>query len=250
MLALVGVAICLIYAAGLFALSHHLGVKYTDILESEDNIKRGLLAPVGFMASILLLVTVLGGWLPNVFHPSQTAHYGWMWIVPIIVAVSSVARFWFARWSAFSVRSIVYLIVSVLLVGFSEELLTRGVLVYFVQRTGASSLIIMLVSSVVFGLLHSINYFNGQDGKTTRLQVLLTSIMGLVFYIALIVSGTLWLPIALHALFDLSLMAQGGKLNKSERKQQPWEALMILALYLATFAAVVGVAILSFGGRA
>lgn len=245
--AIAGVMFCFLYGFGLFAIAHHLGVKYTDILDSEENIKNGVLVPVGFMSAVLFAITVVSGWLPLVFRPAQTAHYNWMWIVPAIMLLSSLLRFKFARWSLFSIKARLYMLVGVLLVGFSEELLTRGILVYFTQRAGASQAIVMLVSAIVFGVLHGMNYFNGQDAKTTRLQIFLTAEMGLAFYISLIVSGTLWLPIFLHALFDLSLMVQGGKFNKNERKPQQWELGLTGAMYLSTVIAAIGVGVISWG---
>ena len=53
------------------------------------------------------------------------------------------------------------------------------------------------------------NYFNGQDIKKTSIQVAGTILMGLNFYIILVISGTLWAPILAHFLYDLSIFLLG-----------------------------------------
>ena len=54
--------------------------------------------------------------------------------------------------------------------------------------------------------------------------------MGLALFAALAVSGTLWLPIVLHFLFDFSLVVQ-GQMNKTDERQGTVETGLILLTY-------------------
>lgn len=206
---LLGTLIALTYGMVLFGLIKLGGVKYTEITKTTANIKNGILMPVGIATIALIAVSALNGWLMPAMTPAVRNAEPWMWVVPGAILLGIIVRLSKAKWQGFSPRGILYLLVGISLVGISEELLTRGLVVHFFTQSGIPQYAIMLGSSVLFGLLHGMNYFNGQDRKTTISQMIFTSIMGMALYTSLIVSGTLWVPIALHMLFDVSLLAFG-----------------------------------------
>lgn len=80
-------------------------------------------------------------------------------------------------------------------VGFCEELLYRGFLIPYIEAFSNKGVAVLL-SSVFFGLSHA--YYQGWD------RALSTGGMGIVFAGLYIFSGSLWLPIILHAFMDMN----------------------------------------------
>lgn len=235
-----GILICAIYSIVLFTLMKLFGVKYTEITKSTTSIKKGIFLPVGMAGGALTLVVHATGILPSLFTPpsGSTSEY-WMWIVPVAIIVGSLVRFKDSRWRLFTPAGIVYLIVGALFAGFSEELLTRGLLVHIISQAAVPQVVVMLGSSVIFGLLHGMNYFNGQDRKTTISQMVVGGIMGMSLYVSYIVSGSLWVPILLHALFDISILSYGTQPDDIDRKPSSLELAATLVFYTATFVVLI-----------
>ena len=211
------ILICTIYVLLLLGLAKLFGVKYTDIIKNTDNIKRGIVFPIGIASYLLLIFAVYYGWLPDVlsFDPRVTNPI--LLLIPFATIVSIVARFSKMKLNSFDRTGIILLVMGTLIIGFSEELLVRGIAVHALQKDGYSIVVIGILSSLIFGLLHFMNFFNGQDIKKTTIQVGGTILMGLNFYIILVITGTLWAPIVVHFLYDLSIFALGPdpKLEKS-----------------------------------
>ena len=211
------IIICAVYVTMLFVLTKFFGVKYTDIIKNTGNIKKGIVLPVGIATALLTMYAFAFDWLPEVLSFSPRLEQPILWLVPLVAIVGIIARFTVFNAKAFDRRGILLLGVGTLLVGFSEELLVRGIAVGALQKAGYSVLITGIASSLIFGLLHFMNYFTGQDIKKTSIQVAGTIGMGLNFYITLVISGSLWLPIIAHALYDLSIMLMGPEPKIDEK---------------------------------
>jgi membrane protease YdiL (CAAX protease family) len=95
--------------------------------------------------------------------------------------------------------------------GIVEELLYRGfvlwVLVQWMPLWPA-----VLLSSLAFGLAHS---YQGAGG------MLRTGLIGLLFAVLFVASGSIWLPMLLHALFDI---VQGVQIRELFRESKPGES--------------------------
>jgi membrane protease YdiL (CAAX protease family) len=200
-----------IYLALLFLFTKIFGIKYTEIINNNENIKKGIIYPVGIATIFLTVYALIFNWLPEVFSFSPTVNQPILWLVPFAIFVGIVARFLKLNKKAFQKNGFILLAIATLIVGFSEELLVRGIAVNSLLNSGYSVLLTGIISSFIFGLLHFINYFNGQDIKKTTVQVIGTILMGLNFYIIFIITGSLWAPIIFHFLFDFSILAMGNK---------------------------------------
>ncbi|MEO5678677.1 MAG: CPBP family intramembrane glutamic endopeptidase [Acidimicrobiales bacterium] len=91
-----------------------------------------------------------------------------------------------------------------LAVGLEEELWTRGLVLESLRWRGTT--VAVVVSSLWFGLLHSLNLLSGQPASATLAQMGFATAFGLAVGAVRVRVGTLWLPIALHALYDLGLL--------------------------------------------
>lgn len=99
------------------------------------------------------------------------------------------------------------------MVGFCEETLTRGVMLYGLSRYGP--LIAGLVSAAIFGAFHSFNYLEGIPVSYLVSQVITAVLLGLMFAALRLRMLTLWPLIAAHALVDLPGILEGYPLNVS-----------------------------------
>ena len=211
--------ITFIYVTILTLIMKRSGVKYTDILDNERTFLRGLLIPVAISTTLLTVYAWLAGWLPRVFVDEQPIDDMWLLIIPAGLLATIVWRLFHGNWNKYGRRGLIYLIIGTLLVGFSEELLMRGIFVQALQDDGYAAIIVALMSSIVFGVIHGTNALNGQAIKLTIQQIILTAIYGVMMYMILRVTGTLWAPILFHFLYDLSLMLVMTTMNKTDGRK-------------------------------
>ena len=227
---LVAIAACVVYGVVLIFLQKLSGVPYTDLASSESTMRRGALVPVAIAATALVAILALTGRLTEAFTYAPRSEALLLWAVPAVMLAGAVVRLARTDWSAATGRFLIVAFVTSALVGLSEELLVRGYLVDALQGQGLATVWVAVVSSVVFGIIHGLNGLNGQDAQTTVLQVVLSTLLGLGLFASLAVSGSLWLPIALHALFDFSLLAQGKIADRDQTRRI--DAVLVAATYL------------------
>lgn len=99
---------------------------------------------------------------------------------------------------------ILFVIINTLMVGLSEEFMFRGVL-FRALRSRLYLWPAILLTSVLFGGVHIFNVFiTGQLVDATA-QALSAMMSGLIFIALLLRTGSLWVPILYHALFDMSI---------------------------------------------
>lgn len=91
--------------------------------------------------------------------------------------------------------------VSMILVGFLEEVIMRGYLFEALRKDSLKEAV--LITSLTFGIGHIVNLFTGQTTLSTLLQVGYALAIGLVFALVLVKTGSLWPCIFIHSLMDL-----------------------------------------------
>ena len=228
-----------LYIIVLLAITKYFGVKYTEILKNTETIKKGLLLPVVTGTILLTLYAIYFDWIPDVFSYYPRIQNIILWSVPILLVISIVSHFKRASINKFTKKGLLYLFSGTLFVGFSEELLVRGIVVGSLIDSGYGVMLAGLLSSVIFGTLHFVNYFNGQDIKVTSVQVFGTTLMGINFYVLYIISGTLWIPIIFHFLYDLSILLIGADLNKLSGKESKLELYTNLGLHISAIISLI-----------
>lgn len=231
------ILLCAVYVGILFLLSKYTGVPYTDLNKNTHTIRRGIVLPVGIATILLTLYAFLAGFIPDVFSFEPISQSLVPWLMPIAFAAIIIVRACFIRLRTYGRAGFLWLLFGTALVGFSEELLVRGIVVHLLQESGYGVLVVGILSSVLFGVMHVINYFNGQTLAKTGVQVAATVIMGIGFYISLVVSGTLWLPIVLHWLYDFTILALGHNPKFSAKKERYLSvaAIVLFVVPVATF---------------
>jgi membrane protease YdiL (CAAX protease family) len=164
------------------------------------------------VGSALLLAAVAAlRWFQPLFGRQPVRGRAWMWIAPAVVVLAIVLRAFGTDYGRYSVGVIVLAYATGLLIGFAEEILARGIAIHMLRRAGYSELAVMLLSSLLFSLMHATNLISGQAIGTVLLTMGFTFVFGIAMYLSLRVTGYLIWPMLLHAFTDPStFLAVGG----------------------------------------
>jgi membrane protease YdiL (CAAX protease family) len=207
-----------------------------------------LTVPLIVGAIVLVVFIVSLGWFPVLFSRQPVRGSRWMWIAPVLVVIAVILRLLGIDYGGYHGSVIVLTFATGLLVGFVEEVLTRGLVVKMLRDAGKSEWVVMAVSSLIFGLLHATNLFSGQPVLTVLLTVVFTIGFGVCMYLTLRVTGNLIWPILIHGLYDPTLfLASGGIDQAGTGAQSPF--LAFAAPFNFFFIAVAIVALIVLRGR-
>lgn len=130
-----------------------------------------------------------------------------IWLIPYtIFGIVMLILFAFQKNITQNFNQICMIILTTLFVGFSEELIFRGILlnVFSENRSLKNSI---LVSSVAFSLLHSVNILGGVPLAGTIVQLFLTLVFGIIFAcLATLIHNIIPLMIY-HFIWDMVLLS-------------------------------------------
>ena len=115
-----------------------------------------------------------------------------IWILVSLFTLYNVEYF------AYSLKEIQLVLIASLAIGVNEETVTRGILLIGLRNNDLAEWMAMLITPVVFSLLHILNLFG--DGNISILLGVLTG--GKLLYIGRRVFYNLFIPIGMHALYD------------------------------------------------
>lgn len=198
--AFIAVAIAVIYMAIVSLVWWATGLDYLKIAESPTTLLLGVVVPIGAGGVFLAIAaSVLGWWHPALFE--KRVGGGWMWLAPALMLITPLALIGSRDLSKMNPTWAITLAAGVALVGFSEEMMTRGLgLVGY--RGSFSEGWAWFAMSATFGLLHGLNLLFGQALLPTLQQIGLSFVAASVFYVLRRISGTLIWAMVLHAIWD------------------------------------------------
>jgi uncharacterized protein len=186
----------------------NLGANSSDA----DLLKNGIGYAVLTVLTIFLL-NRLGWWQETGFRLSYRWFYILLFWLPLLVpALSLLGGLKIASTDPW--RIAIFFVVA-LMIGFVEEGIFRGIMVRALYARGMW--VAVIVSSVLFGLSHSINIFLGENPEAVLLQIIYaTTIYGFGSAALVIYTGTLLPLIAIHFWIDFSgWLATGSSLQTS-----------------------------------
>ena len=113
-----------------------------------------------------------------------------------------------------SVLEILFFAATMFLIGWTEELIFRGVILnLFLERfskTKRGILWAVILSGVLFGAVHLTNISQGVTVTSAMIQAINGAFLGVIFGAVYARSGNIWLVMTFHALVDFaSLMGSG-----------------------------------------
>ena len=173
------------------------------------------------VGAVLLTAFLLSvGWFRSLFARQPLGGRWWMWIAPGLIVITLVMRYVGIDYSVYPASAIAMTLVTGLFIGFVEEVLTRGIVVKMLRDAGTSEWLVMLGSSLAFGLMHGINLFSGMSPLVVGITVFFAFGFGILMYVTLRVTGNLIWPILLHALYDPTLFLSTGGIDVAAARAQ------------------------------
>lgn len=233
--AVAAIAVFVAYAVLVGVLWRLTGTRYDHLVDSRSTIVRGIVLPIGLGGVLLAVVTTWFGWWEPALFPGSLGP-SWVLVVPGLFALVALINIALIGWRTPQARLLPLLLLGTLLVGFAEELASRGVLAVGLREAGASEVVVWLVTSILFSLLHAMNVLFGQSARTTLLQLVMTFFAGSALYVTVMATGSLLVAMVLHALWDFGTLG----ILATERQQKPLAGLLAFAMFgLGAVAAVV-----------
>ena len=123
-----------------------------------------------------------------------------LYYIPVFIMLT--ANLWYGVTCNYGIAETVLYMLSMLCVGFLEEIIFRGLLFEAMREDGLKSAVI--VSSVTFGMGHIINLFNGSGAQLlpNLLQIFYATAVGFMFVMMYLKSNSLLVCIAVHGIFN------------------------------------------------
>lgn len=179
-----------------------------------DLVKHGLSPSLAAASLFLLVVVVLFRWWREVGlaqGPQRgTLKVIWPWLLFLALFAASALN------GGLPPASVtLFILANTLMVGWSEEVMFRGVWLRGLFRS-YGIWVAILGSSVLFGAMHVLNVFLTGDLRGALLQAAAAFLSGVFLAAVRLRTGSLWTGIVLHGLWDAGtfLVAAGTKVTE------------------------------------
>ena len=127
--------------------------------------------------------------------PVQGAPGEYLWYIPL--AVTASVNLWYGVTLNDSIHETVFYVISMIFVGFLEELIFRGFLFRALEKDSFVQAVV--ISSVTFGFGHIVNLLSGSDLIPTLLQIAYATAAGFCFTALFVRTKSLWPCVITHA---------------------------------------------------
>ncbi len=162
-----------------------------------SELTKRLLLELAFCGYVAALLTGLGWWQAAGFVSPGAGKTLWAYapwlLLPTLGLLSGGVR-------KASPRQMLGYTAFVLMVGFAEEGLLRGLTLYAMLSDGV--ILAAVLSSFFFGIAHLLNVLQGHEFRTVLVQVLYATFIGIGFAGPRLYTGTIWPAIVLHTLIN------------------------------------------------
>ncbi len=178
-----------------------------DSISGELGVQKLITAPISLAMAVFLLIWIFRNGLREKYGlvTAKFSGSGYLWFVPLIVISST--NLWRGVALNMSLTESALAVLSMLCVGFIEEVIFRGFLFKAMCRDNVKTAVI--VSSLTFGIGHIVNLLNGAELVPTLLQICYAVALGFLFTIIFYRSGSLIPCIISHSAIN-SLSIFGG----------------------------------------
>jgi uncharacterized protein len=182
-----------------------------DLLSSVGTVFVQMTAALIVGSIVLIAFTTFMGWNAEIFGRQSIYRSRWMWLAPPIVLVPIILRVLGIDWGGPALSVVLLVLATGALIGFSEELLFRGIAVKMLRSGGHREWSVAAISSVLFGVSHSLNILSGEPLGPVASTVLYTVAFGALMYLSMRVIGFIAAAMILHALTDpTTVLSIGG----------------------------------------
>ena len=231
------ILLTIIYMAIVGAVWAFNDVDYKTVGDNADNILAGVIVPVGLGAIFLAVAaTVLGWWRPALREVPRVGPR-WLLLVPAIYVVAALGGLLSVDFGRVEGKYVLFLAVGTLLVGFSEEMLCRG-LGLVGLRGSLPEVWVWFFSCLIFGAIHTLNIAFGAEVGTTITQIGLAFLAGTVFYVVRRNTGALIWAMLLHAFWDFNTLI-GSAYGATDSPARLLSSLQYIAVLIAVAGLVI-----------
>lgn len=169
-----------------------------------DAVTRGLGWP--FLLAVLFLFAVVAWqrWRDiglNKLAPARSLVLAWLPLVYIGAGLGLAVVFGLPP-----VGVLLWVLLNSMLVGLSEELMFRGILLQAFRNT-VSIWPAVWLTTLAFGAIHTLNVFLTGDLRAASIQSVAAALSGLLFIALRLRTGSLWPCIVVHGLWDFATFA-------------------------------------------
>ena len=189
-----------------------------DSLSESVGISKSITLPIALIMSGVLLIFIKRNRLDNEYGlcKSKVSAGKMLFYLPLVILMSANLIYGFKL--KLSLAETVLYILTMLCVGFLEEVIFRGLLFKSMAENGVKSAII--VSGITFGIGHIINLFNGSGAELLPniLQIIYATAAGFMLVMIFHKTGSLIPCIVFHGIFNaLSVFADESALSLNQR---------------------------------
>ncbi|WP_418745863.1 CPBP family intramembrane glutamic endopeptidase [Frisingicoccus sp.] len=124
----------------------------------------------------------------------------YLFFIPMLILMTG--NLWGGIKLSYEGMAQVFAVISMLLIGFIEEMIFRGLLFRSLLNRDPVPVAVS-ISAVTFGIGHIVNLLAGQGGMETVVQVFFAVAWGYLFTFVFYKSGSLWMCIIVHGLVDV-----------------------------------------------
>lgn len=156
--------------------------------------------------AIQILYVSRKGWWREVMVDTEKTPRKWLVVFPVLVLLAGIGKFTNDGLTDAPTAYWVGMTATMILVGTTEELTFRGILLVGGRKAFGGEAKAFLLSSALFGLFHLPNALMGQDLAKVLSQVVVTAVIGSAFYALRRTGGSLVPCIVLHAAYDWMLI--------------------------------------------
>jgi membrane protease YdiL (CAAX protease family) len=166
-----------------------------------DAVSRGLGWP--FLLAVLFLIAVVAWqrWRDiglDKLAPARSLLLTWLPMLYIVLGLGLAVAFGLPPAAV-----LLWVLFNTFLVGLSEELMFRGVLLQAFRNT-VSIWPAVWLTTLAFGAIHTLNVFLTGDLRAASIQSAAAALSGLLFIALRLRTGSLWPPIVVHGLWDFA----------------------------------------------
>lgn len=182
-------------------------------IETAGNLFKTGVIPIGLSALYAIGVASWLGWWPEIIHEEKRVR-SWVKIIPILLLLAAAAGTSWGNLFSQQADLVLVFVVLVLIVGFAEELMFRGIGLVTFRRDGFPEAKVALYTSIIFGAVHLSNALS--TGPQAILQALVVSLTGYFLYLTRRWAGVIWLAMPVHSSQDFALLSGKIGIHPSE----------------------------------
>lgn len=171
-----------------------------DSVSETIGIAKLVTAPVCIAMTLVMYLWISRNGLKKKYGlcPFEASVKKYLYFVPLVL-LASTNLWWGVQLNLTFVESILY-VVSMLCVGFLEEVIFRGFLFKAIGKKNVKQAI--FISSITFGVGHIVNLLNGRDIPETLMQICYAVAVGFLFTIIFYKGKSLWPCIITHGVIN------------------------------------------------